>query len=266
MISQLRKVFLMSFKPTLYNYSQSKFITKIDSPDLIEKYVVIENEGLEPDKLIAKKYDVIEIAPNDFEVFRPLVAAVDWKTNQLGMADCLVLQKNGKYRPIHLMSVTIIELIKKNRLKINSQLPVIVIGEYHFVYGVVVQLALSGFVEIIISLTDSDPAFSDLIQTKIKSFIFDLNIRLVNINELTTSEIVGALLISDFKKEINLDAYELLTYFNFLSQGAIFIDCNSVESPSLVEDARKAEIAVIDEGQVISQKYNYLLEILKISS
>jgi hypothetical protein len=89
---------------------------------------------------------------------------------------------------------------------------------------------------------------------------------MVNINELTTSEIVGALLISDFKKELNKDAYDLLTYFNFLSQGALFIDCNSITEPSLVEDARKAEIAVIDEGQLITRKYNYLLEHLKISS
>lgn len=256
----------MKSKPTLYNYSQLKFLTKAQSPAVAEKFEVIENQGLSAAELLEKKYDIIEIAPNDFEDFKDLVSAVDWKTSQLGMADCLLLQKNGKYKSMNLISVAILDVLKKSGFKINSQLPAIVIGEFHFVYAVCVQLALSGFIEIIVSITENDGVYAELLEKKIRSFVFDLNLTSVNINELTTSEIVGALLISDFKKSINKDAYDLLTYFNFLSQGAVFIDCNSIEEPSLVDDARKAEIAVIDEGQVITQKYNYLLEMLKISS
>lgn len=255
----------MSFKPKIYNYSQEKFLSKISDSALVEKFEVIENQGFTAKELVEKKYDIIEIAPNDFEDFKDLVSAVDWKTNQLGMADCLLLQKNGKYKSMNLASVAILDSLKKSGYKINSQLPAIVIGEFHFVYAVCVQLALSGFVQIIVSITENDNTYAELLEKKIRSFVFNLNLASVNINELTTSEIVGALLISDFKKSLNKDAYDLLTYFNFLSQGAVFIDCNSIEEPSLVDDARKAEIAVIDEGQVISQKYNYLLEILKIS-
>lgn len=257
----------MQSKPTLYNYSQEKFLLKSSEAAALQsdKFELVENDGSSAVEVLKKGYNIIEIAPNDFAEFREHVNAVDWKTSQLSMADCLVKLPNGSYRPFNLLPATIVDLIKKNNLKVNSQLPVIVIGEFHFVYAVVVHLALSGFIEIIVSLTDSEAAFSNLIQNKVKSFVFDLNIRTVNINELTTNEIVGALLISDFKKTANKDAYDLLTYFNFLSQGAIFIDCNSINDSSLVEDARKAEIAVIDEGQVISQKYNYLLEILKIS-
>lgn len=264
-MSLRRRNFLMNSKPKIYNYSQEKFLTKISNPALTAKFDVIENQGLTAKELVEKKYDIIEIAPNDFEDFKNLVSAVDWKTSQLGMADCLLLQKNGKYKSMNLASLAILDALKKSGYKINSQLPAIVIGEFHFVYAVCVQLALSGFIEIIVSITENDNTYAELLEKKIRSFVFNLNLTSVNINELTTSEIVGALLISDFKKSLNKDAYDLLTYFNFLSQGAVFMDCNSLEEPSLVDDARKAEIAVIDEGQVISQKYNYLLEILKIS-
>jgi hypothetical protein len=256
----------MNSKVKLYNYSQEKFISKLGKTPLLEKFEVVGKDGASATEVLSRKYDIIELSPNDFEDFKDHVLAVDWKTSQLGMADCLVRQPNGAYRPMNLISVTIVDLLKKSSSKINSQLPAIVIGEYHFVYAVCVQLALSGFVEIIVSITDNENSYADLLEKKIRSFIFDLNLRMVNINELTTSEIVGALLISDFKKELNKDAYDLLTYFNFLSQGALFIDCNSITEPSLVEDARKAEIAVIDEGQLITRKYNYLLEHLKISS
>lgn len=255
----------MNAKPTIYNYSQEKFLTKLGQSEVAKKFEIIENQGFTAQELVQKKYDIIEIAPNDFEDFKDLVSAVDWKTSQLGMADCLLLQKNGKYKSMNLASVAILDALKKSGFKINSQLPAIVIGEFHFVYAVCVQLALSGFIEIIVSITENDNTYAELLEKKIRSFVFNLNFTAVNINELTTSELVGALLISDFKKALNKDAYDLLTYFNFLSQGAVFIDCNSIEEPSLVEDARKAEIAVIDEGQVITHKYNYLLEILKIS-
>jgi hypothetical protein len=256
----------MNSKIKIYNYSQKKFITKLGESELFERFEVTEHESMSPTEILAQNYDVIELSPNDFEVFKDHVLAVDWKTSQLGMADCLIRQKNGAYRPMNLISVTILDLLKKSKTKINSQLPALVIGEFHFVYAVCVQLALSGFIEIIASITDSEESYGSLLEKKIRAFIFDLNLRIVNINELTTSELVGALLISDFKKELNKDAYDLLTYFNFLSQGALFIDCNSINEPSLVDDARKAEIAVIDEGQLITRKYNYLLEHLKISS
>ncbi|MGZ3724737.1 MAG: hypothetical protein ACXWQQ_03025 [Pseudobdellovibrio sp.] len=249
----------------IYNFSQNKFLTKIQDAELEARFEVVENTGLSVEEVLSQKIDIIEIAPNDFDQFKEHVMAVDWKTSQLGMADCLILQKDS-YRPMNLISAAIINLIKKNNKKINSQQPVIVIGEFHFAYSMAVQLALSGFIEIIISLTDANESYVELIEKKIKSFIFNLNIQIVNINELTTSNVTCALLISDFEKELNRDAYELLTYFNFLLPGAVFIDCNSINESSLVEDARKAEIAVIDESEVIAQKYNYLLEILKISS
>ena len=247
------------------NFSQQKFITKLGQFELLDNFEIVDLTGLSVEEVVNKQLEVIEIAPNDFAVFKDYAHAIDWKTNLVGIADALILQ-NGKYRPINLQVEALILSIKKNSKKINSQLPVIVIGDFHFVFSVVAKLAMSGFVEIIYSITDGSDAFSELVEKKVKSFVFDLNLRSVNINELTTSDLAGALLVSDFKKSTNKEAYELLTYFNFLLQGALFIDCNSINDSFLVEDAKKAEIAVVDEREVITQKYFYLLDKLKISS
>lgn len=251
----------------IFNFSSDKFITKVEG--LQEQYPleIVEIEDrveLTPQQVLNSRYDIIEMAPNDYEQFKPLLPAVDWKVSQVGMADTLILRQ-GVYRPINLTTGTLIELIKKNHKHINSQLPAIVVGELHFVIGVIAQLALNGFVEIIYSLSNHNDAFAEIVQKKIRAFVFDMKLRPVHINELTTSDVNGALFISDFKKTINREAYELLTYFNFLSQGALFIDCNSITDGSLVEDARKAEIAVIDEVEFITQKYRYLQDNLKIS-
>ena len=247
------------------NFSQDKFITKLSEFELLEKFEVVDLAGLSVEEVLAMKLEVIEIAPNDFAVFKDYTQAIDWKTNLVGIADALLLQ-DGKYRPINLQVESLLLSIKKNSKKINSQLPVIIIGDFHFVFSVVAKLAMSGFVEIIYSITDGSDAYTELVEKKVKSFVFDLNLRSVNINELTTSDLAGGLLVSDFKKSTNKEAYELLTYFNFLLQGALFIDCNSINDSFLVEDAKKAEIAVVDEREVITQKYFYLLDKLKISS
>ena len=161
--------------------------------------------------------------------------------------------------------VTIIRIVKKNVNRINSQLPVIVIGDYHFIFTVVTKLALSGFIEIIVAQVNAiDSELKDL-EAGINSMFFNLNMKIVAIEDITSAEQNAFLMISNFPKMKNEFAYDLLIYFNYLSEGAVFIDCNSINDASLVEDARKAEIFVIDEVEVLEQKYEYLKELLKIS-
>ena len=132
-------------KLSLYNFSQDKFITKIKPGLINESFEIIDNQNLGADELMLLGYDIIELSANDYELFRPFVRAVDWKNSQIGMADCL-MRVGNQYRPTNVFSDAILDLIKKNRNvnKINSQQPVIVIGEFHFVFSVATKLALSG--------------------------------------------------------------------------------------------------------------------------
>lgn len=216
-------------------------------------------------ELMQQGYDVVEFKPERYPEFKAKIPVIDWRVSQLGHADCLLRQGNT-YRPFHLLIDSLHRIIKKNSDRINSQQPVILIGNAEFVFGLAVKLALSGFIEIIISAVDLKPEGYPGMEKKIKSLVFDLNIQAVAVSDLTTLDQTGSLLITNIEKKRNRDVYELITYFNFLSAGATFIDCNSMEESHLVDEARKAEIYVIDEAAVITNKYEYLLEILKTSA
>lgn len=252
-------------KYKVYLYSGSDSILKTSDSFFTDNFELMESKSEEPAQVLALNPDVVFLHGSDYEKFSSLLPAVDWKTSQIGFADCII--KNGKtYKQFNCVPETILKLLKVHMSKINSQQPVIIIGDYYFCYGTAVKLAKSGFVEIIVSLVENSDELAEQFEKKIKSYIFDLKIKMISINELTTSEQVASLMISNFEKEKNKDAYELLTYFNFLSEGAVLMDANSVKDGFLVEDARKAEIFVVDETEILRNKYEFLLEKLKNQS
>jgi hypothetical protein len=220
-------------------------------------------QNLEPYEILQKKYEIIEVPNFDIEEYKIYLKALEWKINHISAADYLILI-NNQYKPFNIIADVVLNIIKNKSAQIDSQRSVIVIGEPQFVYCIVAKLVLSGFIRIIVSLT-TETETADNFSKRIKSFAFNLNLKIVPISELTAIEQAGFLLISNFEKSQNKEAYELLTYFNFLAEGAVFIDCNSLENNQLVEEARKAEIFVVDEIEILENKYKYMCEILKNS-
>lgn len=251
-------------KYKLYNLKKDSKIPKLTKSKSLEGFELQPEVQQSVAELLKNKFDVIELDPDSYPEFREFLPAVEWKTNHIRSADCLIF-KNNFYKPYNILADTIIRIIKKNVSRVNSQRPVIVIGDYHFIFSVVTKLALSGFVEIIVAPINADQSELKDLEAGINSLFFNLNMKIVAIGDITSAEQNAFLMISNFPKEKNAFAYELLIYFNYLSEGAVFIDCNSINDASLVEDARKAEIFVIDEVEVLEHKYDYLKELLKIS-
>lgn len=251
-------------KYKIYNLKKDNKIPKLKKSKALESFELQAEVEQSASALLKNKFDVIELDPDRYSEFREFLPAVEWKTNHIRSADCLIF-KNNFYKPYNILADTIIRIIKKNVSRVNSQRPVIVIGDYHFIFSVVTKLALSGFVEIIVAPISADQSELKDLQAGLNSLFFKLNMKIVAIGEITSTEQNAFLMISNFPKEKNSFAYDLLIYFNYLSEGAVFIDCNSINDASLVEDARKAEIFVIDEVEVLEHKYDYLKELLKIS-
>lgn len=251
-------------KYKLYSFYRDKLAGLSEKATFLSDYELIENQDLSIEELLKKKYHAIEFDAIDYEKFSPHIKMLDWKTNAISVADTLILF-NGQYRPHNLLPEAIMKVIGKNIDRINSHRPVIIIGEVKFVTSVVSKMAESGFINIIVSLLDYEEAIYDEFYKRIRAFTFKTNIKYIPVQDLTSSELDAYMLISNFKKEKNKEAYELLAYFNFLSEGAIFIDCNSINDAFLVEDAKKADVFVIDEVELLELKYNKLLELLKIS-
>lgn len=251
-------------KYRIYNFGGDGKFGALEDESLRSQFEIIQPREIGIEELLKEKYEAIKITDRQVDLFLPYINGVDWKINQIGMADFLIF-RNNIYKAHNIFAKSLMRIIKKHGARINSQMPAIVIGNVHFVFSVIVNLAFNGFVEIIASIVDAGEEDVLHIENRIRSYIFDLNLKFVPIGDLTSIDENGALLISNFQKEKNVEAYELLTYFNFLSQGAVLIDCNSNADSSLIEDARRAEIFVIDEKEVVLNKYNYLLETMKNS-
>lgn len=254
----------MSLKKLIHFSSQSFLAQYSELVDLKNQIEILTNTNHEtPAQMLKKNYDIIELAAGDFDQFKPLLPTLDLRTSRFGVADTLIKYQND-YRPMHLLSESIYKAILLKVPDLKTSESAVVIGDYDFVLAVTYKLAQSGFANIIIATSKNIDA--EKIKKLIMNYAFNIQISTVPLNELTQLESGSVMLISNLSKKVNPEAYESLTYFNFLSRGAAFVDLNSRNEPVLAEEARRAEIIVIEESDILRIKYESILELFKNSS
>lgn len=229
-----------------------------------DRFELSESADHRAEQLMISGNHIIEIAPESYADYKQHLTAIDWKISQIGVADCLVLCEQ-RYLPVNALAEAVSRIIRKKPEHFNSLRPVILVGDSLFISAVVMKLVLAGFTEIIVCPVDLAAADYEGFSQKIRSYAFGLQLKVVEVNDLTSLKEAGALLIAHLEQQAYPDDYELVAYFNFLSPGAVFIDCNSLQNAILAEEARKAEIFVVDEREVLLNKYEYLSDILKNS-
>ncbi len=249
-------------KKTIYFFSHRTNTAFLDQLHFIkDDFEIIPYQNFSAQETLKKNFDVIELADGDYEQFKPFISAVSWKTSHLGVADVLI--KSGRsYRPLHLAADCILNVLKTKNYPLNTSKSAMIIGGYDFVCGVAVKIALAGYSQLIISLFE-DQRKNEL-EKKIKEFIFNLNLTFIRLNELTQVQSTSGLLISNVSEEMDAEAYSSLTYFNFLSHGAIFVDFQSFKNSDLIEEAKRAELHAIEELEILTLKYKTLIEFDKI--
>lgn len=179
-----------------------------------------------------------------------------WKTSHVGVADTL-MRVEGGYKPLNLNADCILQVLRQRQFKLDTSQPVMLIGTYDFTLSVAAKLALAGYSNISISLDQPERA-QDL-ETRLKEFAFGLNVKSVALNDLTLLQTATSLLISNMTPQMNKEAYEALAYFNFLSQGGIFVDFQSQTSMALIEEAQRAELNTVEELEILTLKFKSLL-------
>lgn len=251
-------------KKTLYHFSDQPELLKMKDyqGDFLEHFEVIPHGQLSVEEVMKRKFDFIELQAGDYESFKPYIKAVGWKINHLNVADILV-REGTFYRPLNLLADCILQTIQQRMSSMSTSTSAMVIGDFDFVVSVTAKLALAGFSHFIISLYD-DTSFA-ILEKRLKEFIFNLDIKYVKLNEITQTQDTSLLLISNLSEKKNLEAYESLTYFNFLSHGAVFVDAHSGSNAALIEEARRAELNVIEEWEILALKYKSLVELSKNS-
>lgn len=238
-------------------------------PSLLDQYdelgplksafeISVNDKNLSAEEILKQNFDVIELGPGDFQNFVPLFKALDFKISRLGVADTIV--KIGSFfQPMNLLPDAIYTTIVKKVPKLKISEPAVVIGEYDFILGMTNKLAQSGFLKIIIALEDIDSGKK--IKEIISKFVFGVEITTISLEELTQLESSNGLLVINLEKDKNPEAHESITYFNFLSPKAVFVDLQSRKESSLVDEARRAELIVVGEVEILKTKYESLLEL-----
>lgn len=225
-------------------------------PSIEGKLEIVKPMGLSAEEALKKDFDCIMLADGEYGQFKNYLGGVNWKTNHLEVADALILSDGG-YRPVNLNADCILQLLRSKNLKIDTSQSAMIIGTYDFVLSVTAKIALSGFSSVVISVFEYERT-SELV-AKIKEFIFGMNIRTVRLSDLTLLQTASGLLVSNVTEEMDKEAYETLAYFNFLSHGAVFVDFHSYSNANLIEEARRAELFIIEELEILTLKMNSLL-------
>ncbi len=225
-------------------------------PGIDGKIEFVKSQNLSAEEALLKGFDYIFLREGEFEFFKNLVGALSWKTNHLGVADTLVRIEGG-YRPVNLNADCIMQSLKSKNYKLDTTQSVMIIGSFDFVLSVAVKLALSGYSDFLVSLDENDRVAE--LEKKMREFIFNLKIKPVSLNEMTFLQTASGLLISNVTPEMNKDAYETLTYFNFLTHGGVFVDFQSYAYPTLIEEAKRAELNTVEELEILTLKINSLL-------
>lgn len=228
--------------------------------DFKKSFDVFSNdEKLSAEEILQKDYDVIELGPGDFEKFIPHFKSLDYKISRLLVADALI--KVGEiYQPINLVPDAVYATVteKVPTLKIGE--PAVIIGDHDFLLAMTHKLAQCGFLKIIIAL--EDVSVGEKIKQVINRYIFGVEIVTISLEELTQLESSNGLLVINLDKQKDPEAYESITYFNFLTPNAVFVDLQSRIENSLVEEARRAELIVVGEIEILKTKYASILELL----
>jgi hypothetical protein len=246
------------------NYCGSSKIGQLSDSALADQFAVENIDTCSPEELLKMKYDVIEFSYEHFKVLHENLRTITFQTHQIGVSDCLIKSLNT-YRPVDLNAATLGQILVEYRNKMDTHQTAMIIGEFSFSLSMISKLAQSGFIDIALVLLDGNQEKIEDFQKRVGRYIFGLNLNFYSLDDLTTIEVSSNLFITNFKKEINPAAYELLTYFNFLNPGALLLDWNSDADSGLIEEAKKADIHSLTEPEIIKRKYKTLLDILKIS-
>jgi len=221
----------------------------------LEDLEVIKSLGLSPEEVLTKGYDYIFLCEGEFDLFKDLIGAISWKTNHLGVADALVRVEGG-YKPVNLNADCILQILRSKDYKLDTSQSAMVIGTYDFVLSVAAKIALAGYSNILVSLFEKERVVE--LEKKMKDFIFNLKVKPVSLHELTLLQVASGLLISNVTPEMDKEAYETLTYFNFLTHGGVFVDFQSYSNVTLIEEAKRAELNVVGELEILTLKFKSL--------
>ncbi len=215
----------------------------------------------ELDEVFNKEFNVIELAMAQSNVALKKMKALEWEVQMTGVCDAFVLD-NDKYVPKQISAKALVSLIEFKKLRVDLSKSALLIGEYYFSTVFIFALSKLGFKKILIISVDS----KDMMNTNKNKMInwqnhlFDVSISEIKAEEVSNLTDYFSLVVTDFKLSEHPTIVETISYFNFLSDQALFCDLRQFENSLLFEEAEKASVHVLTHEEYEFHKYRLYRE------
>lgn len=245
----------------IFSSEKSPLIKLNTLSDLLVQFEIFDGAKMSLAQALINNVDIIELLPNEFRKLQldGLLPSVDFKASRIGLGDTLIKVATDRYKVVTALADCVLFILKKKQLPFEKHSSVMIVGSYDFVLSMSAKMALSGYSKMILSIDQYDK--TEELKKVLTEFVFNLDLQFVRLSELTLIQKTSSILISNVCEQMSTEAFESLMYFNFASTGAIFFDFCSEENKSLVDEARRAGLQVVEEIEILRAKYQSFLDI-----
>ena len=225
-----------------------------------EKDLEFFYEPMSQENLLKSDYDVIELTEPENENILSGMVMLDWNIQTTQATDAFGKQQN-RFIPIHLSSTAFKSFLESKKISLDTSRTAVLIGHYSFLATYAVALAKLGFRKIYLVSAD-EILFTEKISA-LKKYLFDVELKQISFDEMANISELSSLLVTDFLLGKSAELVEILTYFNFVAEGAVFFDLQNYLDDSLSSEAEKASMKVLDSVEFHLHKYRFYQKNLK---
>lgn len=224
---------------------------------------LLDSKGLSVEEVLKTDFDLLEIPLRLFKEFLPHLRAISLQVYELSLADCLVRKGvENSFKEVTSLSFALQQVILEKIKTLSTSGRVLICGEEAFLVTAAQQFYRMGFSKFLLcSLSENNR--NQEITARLTKGYFGIELTFSKLEELNQVQISSDLMIMNIDKVQDAEFYESLSYFNYLSRDAIFIDLQDYLYPELKEEAERTGLRIIESLDVYRQQYKYLLDLLK---
>lgn len=214
--------------------------------------VKIQFDPLDESDLVQSDFDLIELSEEKTQSILSKMNMLDWQIQSTGAADAFIVD-HKKLKPIHLSSVAFVNFLQSKHITIDTAKNAVLVGSYSFLITYGVALAKIGFNKIYLISPDHISHKEKIAETQ--KYLFNVQIHQLQLDDMAGISDLASLLVIDFDLNQFPELVETLTYFNFVTENAVFCDLQSYRNEALSSEAEKASLRVLDSAEFHLHKY-----------
>lgn len=222
---------------------------KLNAPD-----IQIHFEPMSDEELFQSDFDLIELSEQQGQSILAKATVLDWQIQSTKAVDAFAKDLKG-FKPMQLSSSAFGSFLELKHITLDVAKNAVLVGGYSFLITYAVALAKLGFNKIYLISPNNIP-YQEQIDNAQKH-LFNVQVQQLSLDEMSDVPELASLLVIDFDLNEFPELVQTLTYFNFLTENAIFFDLQNYMNDTLSAEAEKASLRVLDSVEFHLHKYRF---------